>query len=278
MDKITWTDMVIAAVAVLAFFRPDFTRLYQKLFRKGKVQIRRNNKMELGYTGYGHTLTLNLSLVVENEDVFIDSMLLVITNLQTNQNSRFNWFAIKDPTKSGSDNNQAIIEEPCGFLLKKDTSKTLTISFGDQNTASILDSRILPILEELKARIKPEAEIIREKGKSVEGIFQKQLFTGFYDTKVKELKESEELKKSSGIFAELFYWNPGKYHADIILSSFKPKTENKYSFNFEISKPDSTKLYKNIEIANERFIHSIINAATSDDPIFNFIYLDYELI
>jgi len=202
----------------------------------------------------------------------------VITNLQTNQNSRFNWFAIKDPTKSGSDNNQAIIEEPCGFLLKKDTSKTLTISFGDQNTASILDSRILPILEELKARIKPEAEIIREKGKSVEGIFQKQLFTGFYDTKVKELKESEELKKSSGIFAELFYWNPGKYHADIILSSFKPKSENKYSFNFEISKPDSTKLYKNIEIANERFIHSIINAATSDDPIFNFIYLDYELI
>lgn len=232
------TDWLGVALALLALSQPWVIAAWKRFASRPRVKIYPHRFIEIGYSGFGATITLRGSLRCENRDVFVHSMGIEVIRSKDGAKKKLDWFAKKEEraifASSGASATQeeTSVSMPTGFLIGPTIPVAVSNFFCD---AQFLQEAT-PLLSKLKA------EWTQHIGPSVSSVG-----TAGFDS----VTEITEFSKKSGTVGALleyidqeFFWLPGAYQL-VVSAEIDGHASVKKVIAVDLSSEDSRKLKGN---------------------------------
>ena len=232
--------------------------LYKKYLCKGKIDIYETGTIEIGYSTFGPTISLNGTLRARDKDVFIRSIDLLVIREKDKAQHVFKWVAFRSPKIDLAGTKPISMEIPSGFLVSPDLPHRFNIVFNDnelfENIRSLYNkynSKCYEVLKQMN-----NSPVINNKNKLIE-----------------DFEKSEIHRETYDAFYTKYYWEAGEYSLAINVKVSKPDSIFTNNYYFSISEDDSKKVRLNVVTMLKE---PITNQLKIENFPYNFAYVAYK--
>lgn len=262
----TWTA-IAAIVAFVALIQPWLLALWQRLFRRGTLDIYETVTIEIGFGGFGPSIGLMGTLRAIHKDMFVQSIKLHVVKEITLTTHDFEWRAFRDPklsfaTRSGQ-SSEVSFEVPAGFTVSSLQSHRFNVVFSDQ--AAVQPA--IPIFQKLQ-----QEWISRMQKLDLQTSYTNTLRQPAVVAKLRralsDLSVSPTYEDAVNTLNKLNYWDAGKYHLTMIVETARPHKTIRKSWSFTIPENELSNLQNNVVL-------TIQEALVPSGVEFGFIYVPY---
>jgi hypothetical protein len=264
----TWTA-IAAIVAFMALVQPWLLALWRRVFRRGTVEIHEAAKLEIGFSGYGHTIGVMGTFRSVHRDMFVQWLKLQLVRPTDGSVREFEWKAFRNPKltfgTTGGQSSEVSLDTPFSFMVTPLQPHRFNILFADEGSVQAA----LPLaqqmqqewflrvqrlgLPKLDARMLTQPEIL------------KKLRRAFSDQSA-----SETNKHAATLLHTLNYWKAGKYQLTMFLQTARPSKTIRKTWTFTLPEAELEKLANNVDSILEDVCGMPLSAGE-----FNFIYIAY---
>jgi hypothetical protein len=234
---IKWCTLVIAALALI---RPELVFLFNRVFKKEEIEIHKFGNIEVEYNQFGPVIGVYGQLRCLNRDLFVHRIDLKLERKRDTSTHPFEWFLFRS-TKFTIKGEVGPLERPSGIMLSTSSPHRFLISFNDTETYDVMRQAAEKLNKEW-------TDYIFEQKKQI-GLDNADLSKLEITKHYKNFKEGKGGKSDRETYATLnreFYWSPGDYNLEIIVSTWKPKLKFKEKWEFKLTEKDSEILRLNI--------------------------------
>jgi len=228
---------ITAIIAIIALFQRLPIWLWNRFFRKGKIEIYPTGSVEIGYTEFGPTVTIQGTLRAVNKDIFARNVQLRIRKIKNNEEHKFDWVAFLPRQISVGALKPSYTELPSGFIVQTVQPHQYMIMFADIET----QSEMRTYLEHCK----------QEVSKNVQKMFSplsptKEFFQGVEEDYPEQYRKSKPYMDAFNKLTRLCYWEQASYELAITVNTNKPNVSFHYSCAFSLDKKDFDSLNLNV--------------------------------
>jgi hypothetical protein len=215
-----------------------FIYIWKKIFKKGSIDIFPSGTIEVGYSMFGPTVSLNGTFRGVNQGFFINSLSIQITKTKDKATSThlFDWglFKAQKLTLKGE---EIEAELPYGIMLMENQPKRYNILFCDINTKEAMQKILRPLKEEWN-------KVIFEDLKSAGNLKDKEeiISNKYY----KEFNESKIHVDSYTALDRLFYWEPGEYLLIMKVNTSRPNRTFERQWKFSLKEDEVQTMRLNV--------------------------------
>ena len=223
-----WLAIASLLISGVALFRPEMEKALTKFV--GGVKFYPPGEIQVGYTGFGPTITFTTVLSSGYGTVFLHDMSLVVTKLSDRSIHRLPWKVFRK--LNYLDLSKSELEPAAAITLTDAATHKLNILFSDQDAVARLNPLAEALQADMFARAKEKWKTVPEKDS---GEFQR--FSEAYRS-----NKGAEISAFVMGLAREFYWESGSYALDIqffISGRLKPI---KYSYAFSLTSEDERNL------------------------------------
>jgi len=256
-------------LAFLAFFQFWAKILWEKYFRKGKIDYYETGTIVIGYHTWGPVIGLNGTLRALNNDVFIRSMDLLVVRERDRAQHTFKWIAFQSPKIDIAGSQPAPMELPSGFMVSPNLPHRFNIIFNDNDLfkdisqlLSKYTSEWYTTTEELtkiqppSMGMPPQPEIFARQLKVIDGFRKSKIHLDTYTA-----------------LSGKCYWESGDYQLTVNVKASKPDRVFTRTYRFSISEADSKNLKLNVITILEQ---PIANYRRVQNYPYNFAFSEYK--
>lgn len=253
-----WTSIV----ATLALIQPWLIGFYNKVFKKGKVDIYPSGNIEIGFSEFGPTIAIQGTILATNRDVFINNIQLKIKKLKNNEEHNFNWVAFRSPQINIGQSSTQPIEWPASFIVNTFQPHRYVIVFSDIDIWNEIRVLVESCIKEVQTLIQKYPYLLEE----VMGQVSRSEALEMY-------LKSGAYQRAYDVINRLLYWEKGDYELTIIVNTDKPRRSLKFFYRFQLTEQDFESLRLNvITIIQNPFL-----IALRQNPwIYYFAYTSYK--
>lgn len=235
-------------VALVSLLRPEIYKLYNKLFHKPEIDIIKIGDLEVGYSGFGPTLSARCTLQAVNSDIFISDARLTLNKQKDNSFYRLDWMYFRDdkvdyinqvPHEIGS------LTFPRGINLKQHKAEFINILFSDGKVRDEIQVELKRVKQAwFETRIKAQEEGILpfETGGAEPpvdfGLTLETLYNHFSLEKVHS-NASQKMNR-------IFYWEEGRYSLKLEIFTSRPSNVFSKEWAFKLNREEAENLRLNI--------------------------------
>lgn len=242
--------------------------LWEKYFRKGKIDYYETGTIVIGYSPSGPTIGLNGTIRALNKDVFIRSIDLLVVREKDKAQHVFKWIAFQSPKIDVAGSQPTSMEIPSGFLISPNSPHRFNIVFNDND----LFQDIGHLLNEYISEWYKTTEELSK-------IWPPLIGTPPPQNILNQQFELIERFRASKIHVDTFtaldrkcYWEPGDYQLTVNVTASKPDRVFTRKYRFSISEADSKNLKLNVIAILEQ---PILGYLRMPNPPYNFAFSKY---
>lgn len=252
----------------LAFAQFWIKILWEKYFRKGKIDYYETDTIAIGYDHSGPTLHLKGTIRTLNKDVFIRTIDLLVIREKDKAQHVFKWAAFLSPIINISGSPPTPQEIPSSFMISPNSPHRFYIVFRDSDLFRDISSLLNGYYSEWYKTTEELGKIWPP-------------FTNMppNQTVANQLSAIIERFRKSKIHVDTFtaldrkcYWEPGDYQLTINIRASKPDMTSTRSYRFSISEADSKNLKLNVISILEQPISRYLRMP---DPPYRFAFSEY---
>ena len=258
-----WGTLIIALFALI---QPWILAIWKKVSWQQEVDVFETGSIEIGFSSYGPTVGLQGTLRSVHNDAFISSIKLHVVREKDRLQHTLDWGVFRS-SAFPFNTNDASFELCRSFLLSQQFPSTYNIQFWDRDTQNELG----PLLEQTRSawtnRCMTQGwqEIMKKVADAAGGADElHQLTRSLYS---EFSKEKLHVDVYSAI-QRLFYWEPGDYTLDMIVTTSRPRHKYKRRWKFELLAKDADSLRCNI-------IAAVDEACSQQQFNYSFAYPHY---
>lgn len=248
-------------LAVFAIVQVWIIALWKKFIWTGKIDILNSGWIEIGFSGWGPTISLNGSLRARRKEVFVKDISLSVTRESDGANLDLQWAAFKSPQIKLGDPTSTTVELPSGVNVRTDQPLRYSYVFCNKTILSQIQRRLAPIQAECKEYGQSKQDkILRALSKSnaVQAIVLEQIFEEYIDT-------SEIFEPVLRFHESTNWWEVGKYRLRINVNASIPDKIFSKEWSFVLDEDACSSLKENSmatmrEICTGRVDHFIFSA------------------
>jgi hypothetical protein len=243
-----WATAATAAVAVLAFFRPDFEHLSRRW--RANIDMHATGRLEVGLSNFGPTIGLQGTLQAIRGDVFVSFSRLIVERVSDNLHHEFQWAVFRGTQLSAAPQT---FEIASGFLLSVAAPRRFNIQFHDSGTADAFRQPLIDLqrlwTDYLQAQKIVPVEIAPDQIRDH--------YNQFHQTRLSDITPLFQ------IIDRQFYWIAGQYRIRLELYTTRPAKRFIYNYRFELSDAESRLLHLNC-------IGCLMAACSVPNVVYNF--------
>lgn len=226
-----WTSIV----ATLALIQPWLIGLYNKILKKGKVDIYPSGNIEIGFSEFGPTIAIQGTLLATNRDVFINNIQLKIRKLKNNEEHSFNWVAFRSPQINIGQSSTQTIEWPASFIVSTSQPHRYVIVFSDIDIWNEIRVLVESCIKEVQTLIQ-KYPYLSEEGSG--GVTRSDALEMY--------RNSGAYQRAYDVINRLLYWEKGDYELAIIVNTDKPRRAFEFFREFQLTEQDFESLRLNV--------------------------------
>lgn len=258
-----WKEYLTTIIAIIALVQPWVGWLWQKLFRRGTIEMYESGTIEVGYSNLGPTIAVQGTLLGREREMFVRAISLAVVREADNAQHSFEWLAFRGVRFITTRPNEMAFQLPAGFLLLPSQAFRYNIVLND---VSFQQQHVLPVLEPLRTAWTTAV--------------QQALGAALNNPQPGQLPLQNAAQAAYPAFAQQavhvnarahldqqFYWNPGWYKLSMrIQTKEREVTKN---WRFELSQANSQMLRHNALKAVRQVCDQYFGE-------YNFAYVRYE--
>ena len=255
-------------LAVSAFVQFWAKILWEKYFRKGKVDYYETGTIVIGYSPSGPTIGLNGTLRALNKDVFIRSIDLLVVREKDKSQHVFKWIAFQSPKIDIAGSQPASMEIPSGFLISPNSPHRFNIIFNDND----LLNDIRPLLSEYYSKWYTTTEELSKIWPPLTGVPPQPAIFNQQFAVIERFRKSPIHVQTFTALDRKCYLEPGDYQLTVNVMASKPDVTFTKRYRFSISEADSKNLKLNVISILEQPVSRYLRVP---DPPYNFAFSEY---
>lgn len=128
-----WPDWLTAVVAVVALAQVWVIALWQKFFRRGKLEIHESRLIEIGYSNFGPTIRLLGTLRALHREAFVTRMVIDVVRKLDSARMSFDWRARCSTSFTSGQPEQTTMQVACSFLIPANSSQSYDLLFASED-------------------------------------------------------------------------------------------------------------------------------------------------
>lgn len=227
-----------AVVSLVALFRPELQRLFARF--SGTLLIYPvSERMEIGFSGAGATVGLELNIRARSRDFFVRDANMAIVRLKDNARYSLSWGALRPPVLIGSVQS-ATFEVPAGFVLEPKVPRRLNIAFQDLVVRDEIMDTLISLREKWWETLRKEGLFPPPVATEESSNFRATI-DGLYD----QFSQEEPFITAWTTLQRKCYWQPGEYLATVKFSTTEPEQVFEFRRTFSLSREESDRLHAN---------------------------------
>jgi hypothetical protein len=244
LDSKDYIAIFTVIVSVVAFLRPELTKLFKKFF--GGVEIHLHPEIEIGFNAHGPNLGLIFSIRSKYSNILIKKIFIDVSKNNENFERRFEWLFSRK--RDFLNNANSKINPVLPFVINDNVEKPVDLFFNDKLCVEKMREPLLEAGNDFyKFLKKKNVSINFESYESFTAILKS------YDQDV-DFKNSYDLHS---FLNRQNYWEEGKYKAVISIETDRGMEKHKLKFSFEINKDMEENIRHNIiTIQNNNFYYN----------------------
>ncbi len=252
----------------LAFVQFWLKILWEKYFRKGKIDYYETGTISIGYDPSGPTIHLKGTIRALNKDVFIRTIDLLVIREKDKAQHVFEWAAFLPPRIDVSGSPPASMEIPSGFMISPNSPHRFYISFRDSD----LFKDMKPSLNDYYSEWYKTTEELSRIWTPLTGVPPQQTIANQLLTVIDRFRESQVHVNTYTVLDRKCYWESGDYQLTINIRASKPDMTCTRRYRFSISEADSKNLKLNVISILEQPVSRYLRVL---DPPYNFAFSEY---
>jgi hypothetical protein len=236
----TYAALASAAIALVALFRPELTKLFVRHF--GEVKLYPvGKKLEVGYGGVGATVAVELIVRAKARDFFVTQAAIEVVRSRDGAKYHLDWAALRPTGILLGSGQSGTYETPAGFLLEPRNPRRLHIVFNDFKLLDEVNSILEPLRQTWWTQTRP----LRQEGPSSS---KKEDTAQALAAAYVDFRNSSVSTTAWTEIHKLCYWQSGEYTVVIRISTGEPERDYLLRGSFELTKSESDALYANAVI------------------------------
>lgn len=229
-------------LAFLAFFQFWAKILWEKYFRKGKIDYYETGTIAIGYDPSGPAMYLKGTIRALNKDVFIRTIDLLVIREKDKAQHVFEWAAFLSQRIDVSGSQPASMEIPSGFMISPNSPHRFYIIFRDSD----LFKDMKPSLNEYYSEwYKTTAELSKIWSPLI-GVPPQPVIIDQQSAVIERFRKSQIRLDTYTALNRNCYWELGDYQLTINIRASKPDMTFTRRYRFSISEADSKNLKLNV--------------------------------
>jgi hypothetical protein len=178
----TYGALILAIYAIVQVWAIAF---WKKFIWKGKLTIFETGWIDLGFGGFGPTITLTGTFRAQRKDMFVRKVDIHLTRELDGATFMLEWVAFKAPQIKIGDPTATTFEVPSGINVLVSQPMRYSIAFCDKKTQSQLNRQLILVSQEWRQFLLHRQESIQKALKhSTEGEIVERYFQDFVNTAV----------------------------------------------------------------------------------------------
>jgi hypothetical protein len=242
----TWTA-IAAIVAFIALVQPWLLGLWRKFFRRGTVEIHEAGKLEIGFSGYGHTLGLAGILRSLHKDMFVQWIKLQLVKKIDGSVREFEWKAFRIPKltfgTTGGQSVEVSFDLPLSLMITPLQPHRFKVLFADE--ASLQPA--LPAAQKMQQEWVSRIQRLGMPKLDVHVLSQPQLLKKLRTAFSHPAAVSETYEHLMDLLHTLNYWQSGKYQLTMILQTARPAKTIRKTWSFTLPEAELEKLHNDVD-------------------------------
>ena len=239
----TWTA-IAAIVAFIALIQPWVLGLLRWVFRRGTVDIHETGNIEIGFSGYGHTIGLTGTLRALHKDMFILGVKLQLVR-PDGLVRVFEWKAFRNPKLTiGTTGGQAAeisFDAPTSFMVTPLQPQKFNILFADEQ--SLISA--LPVAQMLQQEWLARIQKFGIPKLNPQLLAQPEVSNKLRHSFVQQAN-SETYRSLAELLTSLNYWRAGKYKLTMLVQTTRPNKTITKTWFFTLPQSELEKLESNV--------------------------------
>jgi len=242
--------------------------LWEKYFRKGKIDYCETGTITIGYNMSGPVIGLNGTLRALNKDVFTRSIDLLVIRERDRAQHVFKWIAFQSPKIDIAGSQPSPMELPSGFLISPHSPHRFNIVFNDND----LFKDIRSLLNVYYSEWYKTTEELNKIWPPLTGVPPQPAIFNQQFAVIGDFRKSQISTDTFTALDRKCYWEPGDYQLIINVTASKPNQAFTKRYRFSISEADSKILKLNVITILEEPISGYLRMP---NPLYNWAFADY---
>ncbi len=233
--EITWIEKAMFIVVALSLAQPWLIKLFNKIFKKGKIGINEYGNLEIGYGTFGPSIGLNGTLLALNNDFFVQNIELNLKKIRDNSEHKFEWVSFRSPSfKLGKESEQTF-ELATGSMLYAKRQHRYNIFFSDRQT----QEEIRPIFNEITEkwmgvlRGAGVDQFLSQQNINIAQIQQR--LNKAIDKAYRHFTSTDEIVEALESLKRLNYWDAGEYELIMTVNCSIPEKTFSKTWRFRLT-------------------------------------------
>jgi len=247
--KESFTTYGILIIAIYGVVQIWLIAIWKHFIWKGSLIIYKSGRLEVGYSNFGPTLTINGTLRAERKTVFVREISAVVTRERDGSVHQFEWTALKSTQLRIGAEDPITLELPAAFNVSPAHPHRFNIFFSDRQTKSEFESALVTVEQAWQNYLNDHSEEINA-AMGTPGVTMKTAKEGLYSSDFS--RTSQEHRDAFDILARSNYWTAGTYRIRFEVRTSGPDKEfsNEWEFSLSDQEFDSLRLNSVVTLLN----------------------------
>ncbi len=253
-------------VSILALVQVWVIGVY-KWLRKGKIDIYETGNIEIGFAGFGPSVSLLGTLRARHKDVFVQRMIVRVVRVKDKAQYELAWQAFRPSQLSLTGQQGQEFEIASSFLVTPAHPHKYSIFFADTRFLSDVRPTLTSMTEKWHAFVRDRMSRLPEgQSSSPPNVMSNlALANPIFD----EFSKTGSATDAFAALEHAFYWNAGEYALTLSIDVADVRHPIEKTWRFSLSDEDTRTLRPNAI--------GIIRAACGITNWFSFAYPQYKL-
>lgn len=235
---------------------------WKRFIRRGTLSVYQTANIEVGFSGFGPTVTLLGTLRAEDKDIFIHRMKLRVVRLSDRAEHTFTWRAFR-PNVLALSGAQQSLEIAGSFLVSTTTPQKYNVFFASAAFASQYEGHVQPIRDHWQLFLDERHATQQGQGEALSPTQDPAMAAGLFD----EFIRSGSATALHTAAANGFFWHAGSYELELTIETDRARENVVKRWAFAILAEDEQRLRLNII--------TLIRELCNLQVVYNFVYKDY---
>ena len=233
-------------IGFVALIQVWLIALYKQLFSRGKLAVYETASIEIGFSGFGPTVTLLGTLRASDKDVFIRRMKVRVVRGTDKAEHTFSWRAFRPNNITLGATEPQSLEIAGSFLVSTAAPRLYNVFFASEAFASQYEAHVQPIRDGWYAFVQTK---LREMDEALVGHVGSVLENpGLSATLFNEFTDGGNATALHTDVSNEFFWHAGDYELAFEIETDRTGETIRKKWTFSISPKEEQDLRLNIVI------------------------------
>jgi len=246
----TWT-VIIGAISLLAFFRPEWSAVYRRL--RSNVELHPTSILEFSFAEFGPQIGLQGTLRALHNDHFVSNMKIQVSRKGDNVDIEMPWHIFRSPEIvidfASRKQQQLGVSNATPFILPQDSPRSISIIFADNTKVIELQELAKEVRNKWNNFISHPATQQKIQNASKEAdkpLNASDLFNEFSEI-LSDHQDTCLINLYSNL-QKIVYWEPGLYDAYVYINTSRPTRDPVYQITFEVTTEQANRIQQNAHL------------------------------